>query len=92
MGKHRQRTSRGSGKNKEKKHTRTIWASVERQVRRQEVDEKAKEAFEKKVRQHTKNKKTEKTEADTKPAKSGDKTTRDGDPTAASSSGNTTKS
>jgi hypothetical protein len=36
MGKHRERTSRGSGKNKQKKLTRTIWAGVEREVKRQE--------------------------------------------------------
>ena len=41
MGKHRQRTSRGSDKNKEKKHTRTVWAGVEREVRRKELDETA---------------------------------------------------
>jgi len=41
MGKHRQRTSRGSGKNKEKKHTRTVWAGVDREVRRQELIETA---------------------------------------------------
>jgi hypothetical protein len=39
MGKQRERTSRGSGKNKKKKHTRTIWAGVEREVRRKEWDE-----------------------------------------------------
>jgi hypothetical protein len=39
MGKHRVRTSRGSGKNKQKKHTRTVWAGVEREVRRKELDQ-----------------------------------------------------
>ena len=39
MGKHRERTSRGSGKNKKKKHTRTIWAGVEREVKRKEWEE-----------------------------------------------------
>ena len=41
MGKHHERTSRVSGKNKKKSDTRTIWASVERAVKRQEIDEKA---------------------------------------------------
>ena len=41
MGKHKQRTSRGSGKNKQKKHTRTLWTCVEREVRRKELDETA---------------------------------------------------
>jgi hypothetical protein len=39
MGKHRERTSRGSGKSKNKKHTRTVWAGVEREVKRKEWDE-----------------------------------------------------
>ena len=41
MGKHKHRTSRGSGKNKQKKHTRTLWTCVEREVRRKELDETA---------------------------------------------------
>ena len=41
MGKHRQRTSRGEGKTKKKKHSRTIWTGVEREVRRKDLDETA---------------------------------------------------
>jgi hypothetical protein len=41
MGKSRARTSRGKGKNKNKKHARTVWAGVDREVRRQELDETA---------------------------------------------------
>ena len=41
MGKWRQRTARTKNK---KKHTRTIWAGVEREVKRDEIDKKAQEA------------------------------------------------
>ncbi len=54
MGKHRQRTSRGSGKNKKKKHTRTVWAGVEREVKRQEFDKAERERSENKIAEATK--------------------------------------